>query len=196
MGALKEQNVMQFIKGDGWESFLSQNPIKLTIFIACGSPLDNVTLISSLASKSDKTRKYFWIYSGQRHLGAKCECCSWWPQGHTCTLGFLHLFCSVWLWFCSILSRNKYSKPLLSFNLPKKGVSSQNYSLSPFQHAWMKTEDLQPNSGRGPDWTLMDLKHSNAAFLLLISFKQGNTRNNITPSQQRFPGANQAIKKA
>lgn len=60
----------------------------------------------------------------------------------------------------------------------------------------MKTEDLQPKSGRGPDWTLMDLKHSNAAFLLLISFKQGNTRNNITPSQQRFPGANQANKKA
>lgn len=59
MGALKEQNVMQFIKGDGCESFLSQNPIKLTIFIACGSPLVNVTLISSLVSKSDKTRKYF-----------------------------------------------------------------------------------------------------------------------------------------
>lgn len=60
----------------------------------------------------------------------------------------------------------------------------------------MKTEDLQSDPGRGPDWTLMDPKHSNAAFLLLISFKQVNTRNNITSSQQYFPGANQAIKKA
>lgn len=163
------------------------------IFIACGSPL--VTLISSLASKSDKTRKYFQIYSGHRHLGAKCECCSWWPRGHTHTLGFLHWFCSVSP-FCSILSRNYYSKPLLSLNLPKKGTSSQNHSLSPFQQAFMKLKDLQPASDRGPDWTLMDPKHSSAAFLLLISFKQVNTTNNITPSQQCFPGANQAIKKA
>lgn len=157
MGALKEQNVMQFIKGGGCESFLSQNPIRLMIFIACGSPLVNVTLISSLGSKSDKTRKYFWVYSGQRHLGVKCECCSWWPQGHTCTLGFLHWFCSFWPWFCSILSRNNYSKPLLSFDLPEKGASSQNYSPSPFQHAWMKTEDLQPPSVQSGLWWIPNI---------------------------------------
>lgn len=84
----------------------------------------------------------------------------------------------------------------LSSNLPKKGTSSQNHSLSPFQQAFMKLKDLQPASDRGPDWTLMDPKHSSAAFLLLISFKQVNTTNNITPSQQCFPRANQAIKKA
>lgn len=59
----------------------------------------------------------------------------------------------------------------------------------------MNPKNLQPASVSAPDWTLMDPKQSNAAFLLLISFKQGITRNNITPSQQRFPGANQAIKK-
>lgn len=106
-----------------------------------------------------------------------------------------HWFCSV-LPFCSILSRNYYSKPLLSLNLPKKGASSQNHSPSPFQQAFMKPKDLQSASDRAPDWTLMDPKHSSAAFLLLISFKQVNTTNNITPSQQCFPGANQAIKKA
>lgn len=136
MGALKEWNVMQFIKGAGCESFLSQNPIKLMIFIACGSPLVYVILISSLASKSDKTRKYFRIYSGQRHLGVKRACCSWWPQGHTRTLGFLPWFRSFSLCFCSVLSRKNDSKLLLSLNLPGKEASSQNYSPSLFQHAW------------------------------------------------------------
>lgn len=145
---------MQFIKGAGCESFLSQNPIKLMIFIACGSPLVYVILISSLASKSDKTRKYFRIYSGQRHLGVKRACCSWCRQGHTRILGFLPWFCSISPWFCSILSRKNVSKPLLSLNLPGKEASSQNYSPSPFQHAWTQKiyNLLQPGLRTGLEW--------------------------------------------
>lgn len=141
MGALKEWNVMYFIKGAGCESSLCQNPVKFMIFIACGSPLIYITVISPLVSKSDKTRKYFLMYSAQTQLGVKCVCCSWWPQGHTCTLGFLLWFCFISLWFCSIHSRKKKSKTVLSLTLPGKEASSQNYSPSTFQHAWTQKFD-------------------------------------------------------
>lgn len=63
----KEWNVTQFIKGTGCESFISQNPIQLTVFIACGSNF--IYGISSLVSKSDKSHKVplyiLWLESSQ-----------------------------------------------------------------------------------------------------------------------------------
>lgn len=154
MGALKEWNLMQFIKGAGCESFLCQNPIKFMIFIACGSPLVYVTLIRPLVSKSDKTRKYFLMYSGQRHLGVKSVCCSWWPQGHTYTSGFLPWFCFISLWFCCIHSRKTNSTTVWSLTLPGKEAPSQNHSPSTFQHAWTQKFDnlLQSVLQTGPYW--------------------------------------------
>lgn len=193
MGALKEWNVMQFIKGAGRESFLSQNPIKLMIFIASGSPLVYVILINSLASKFDRTRSTFeyiltrdtWEWS--LHVTADG------PRGtHVPRDFFLGSVpsCHGFVPFSPERRTPSLSYPWI---FPERRHHLKLFPLT--FPTCMTPQNLQPASVRALDWTSMDPKHSNAAFLLLISFKQENTRNNITPRQQCFPGANRAIKK-
>lgn len=129
MGATLERNVMQFIKGAGCESSLSQNPIKLMIFIACGSPLVCVILIRSPGSKSDKTKTAFEYILG-RGTRERRVCAADGPGAH------MGPGVSPSVLFCSILSQKNNSNPLWPLNPPGKEEPPQNCSPSPFWHAW------------------------------------------------------------